>query len=211
MISLNKIRINNYFYPSFKKGMTMTEVVITIGIFSIILVAINQLFIKSWKNYNFTMNINKASIAANRGSSAIIDVLRKVKDGANGGYPIISANKSDLKIYSDIDKDGVVEKVHYYLSGTDLMVGVSNPSGFPLNYPTSDSETKLIVKDIVNNSSQPLFYYYNNQNNTITSPVANLIDVRMIEINLFVARKEGNLNIESYASLRNLNENDTIE
>jgi hypothetical protein len=38
-----------------------------------------------------------------------------------------------------------------------------------------------------------------------------LNDIHMIKVNLFIDRKEGDLNIESYASLRNLSEHDTIE
>lgn len=191
--------------------MTLSEVMITIAIFSMIMVGINELFLRSWKNYNLIINTHTASVAANRGVSDVVNVLRRATDGADGSYPIVSATANDLKIFSDIDKDDVVEKVHYYLNGTNLMVGISNPSGFPLVYPANDSESKIVVSNIVNSGSQPLFYYYNGNNNSISSPVANLIDVKMIEINLFVDRKEGDLNIESYASLRNLSENDTIE
>lgn len=195
----------------FRKGMTFSEVIVTIGIFSMIMVGINQLFVKSWQNYNLVMHTNEASIAANRGSSEIVNTLRRLGAGDDGSYPIFSVGSFDLKIYSDIDNDGVTEKVHYYLSGTNLMVGQSNPSGFPLIYPTTDSEAAILIKNVVNSGSQPLFYYYDGNNNIMGSPSSSLNNIRMIEINLFIDRKEGDLNIESYASLRNLSEYDTIE
>jgi len=191
--------------------MSLSELIIAIGIFSIILVGVNELFIRTYKNYNLTMNTHTASVKANRGASETVNVLRRLKSGDDGSYPILNANSFDLKIFSDIDKDGVTEKVHYYLSGTNFMIGTSNPSGFPPTYPTIDSATQILIPDVVNNGSQPLFYYYDGENNIISAPVTNLINLKMIEVNLFVDRKEGDLNIESYASLRNLSENDTIE
>lgn len=205
MSNSKKININT------KIGMSLAEVLISIFIFSLVMVGINQLFIRSWQNYKLVMNTNEASVAANRGVSEVVNVLRKMGDGDDGSYPILSASSFDLKFFSDIDKDGVSEKVHYYLSGTNLMVGTSNPSGFPLTYPSGDSESHLVVANVVNTGSQPIFYYYNNQNNSIAAPVTNLLNLKMIEVNLFIDRREGDLNIESYASLRNLSENDTIE
>lgn len=194
-----------------KPGMTISEVIITIAIFSIVMVGVNQLFIKSWQNYNFVVNTNSASVAANVGISKIVNTLRKLSAGDDGSYSIISANSFDVKFFSDIDKDGVNEKVHYFLSGTNLMLGTSNPSGFPLSYPVGDSETSVLISNVVNSASQPLFYFYNGENNLISSPVGAINTVRMIKVDLIIDRKEGDLNIESYVSLRNLSEHDTIE
>jgi prepilin-type N-terminal cleavage/methylation domain-containing protein len=194
-----------------KRGLTLAELLVTMGIFSMVMVGINQLFLKSWQNYNLVMHTSEASIAANRGVSEVVNVLRKIKYGSDGSYPILNADEFDLIVFSDIDKDGVVEKVHYYLDGTNFMVGMTKPGGFPTSYAIGDAETKVIITDVANESSQSIFHYYNNQNNPIAAPVANLIDVRMVKVSLWVDRKEGDLAIESYVSLRNLSENDTIE
>jgi len=191
--------------------MTLTELLIAMGIFPLIMIGVSQLFLKSWQNYNFVANTNTASVAANKGASDIVNVLRRVKEADNGSFPITSATSADLKVYSDIDKDGVTEKVHYYLSGTNLMVGISNPSGFPLTYPAGDSTSKIIINNVVNTGAQPLFYYYDGDNNLISSPVGAVNIVRMVKISLAIYRKEGNLNIESYASLRNLSDHDAIK
>ena len=194
-----------------KKGLTLAELLVTMGVFSIVMVGINQLFLKSWQNYNLVMHTSEASIIANRGVSEVVNVLRKIRDGSDGSYPILNADEFDLVVFSDIDKDGIIEKVHYYLDGTNFMVGMTNPSGFPTSYASGDGETKVIIANVTNTSSQSIFHYYNNENNSITAPVSNLIDVRMIKVSLWVDRKEGDLAIESYVSLRNLSENDTIE
>lgn len=190
--------------------MTFPEVIITIGIFSIVMVGVNQLFIKSWQNYNFVMKTNEASIIANRGASSVVDTLRKMTDADNGAYAISSVGDFDLKIFSNIDGDSAIERVHYYLNGTNLMLGISESSGFPPTYPVGDDEVSVLIGKVVNNSTQPLFYYYNGDNNIISSPSANIGDIRMIKINLIIDRQDKDINIESYASMRNLSDYDTI-
>lgn len=193
-----------------RQGMTFPEVIVTIAIFSIVMVGVNQLFIKSWQNYNLVIHTSESSIAANRGASEIVNVLRKTTNPDDGSYPILNAGSFDLKFFSDIDKDDVVEKVHYYLNGTNLMVGTSESSGFPPVYPVGDTESSILIRNVVNDGSQPLFYFYDGGNNIISDSAGNLNDIRMIEVNLFIDRREGDLNIESYASLRNLSDYDTI-
>lgn len=191
--------------------MTIVELIITMGIFSLVMIGVSQLFLKSWQNYNFVMHTNDSSVAANKGVSDLVNVLRRVSEADNGSYAVTSANSFDLKIYSDIDKDNVTEKIHYYLNGTSLMVGISNPSGFPPTYPSGDDTSKVVINNVVNTSSQPLFYYYDGSNNAISAPVGAINTVRMVKINLVIYRKEGNLTIESYASMRNLSDHDAIK
>ena len=194
-----------------KKGMTLSELIIAISIFSMVMVGVNQLFISSWRNYKLVMNTSEVNLKANRGMSYVDDVLRRVTDGADGSYAVLDAGSFDLKVFSDVDKDNKIERVHYYIEGEELKMGTTEASGFPLVYPSVDSESVTIVSGITNGSTRPIFSYYNNQNNQIASPVGNLIDVRMIKMSFWIKRTEGDINIESYVSLRNLSENDTID
>ena len=194
-----------------KKGMTLSELIIAISIFSMVMVGVNQLFISSWRNYKLVMNTSEVNLKANRGMSNVVNVLRRVTDGADGSYAVLDAGSFDLKVFSDVDKDNKIERVHYYIEGEELKMGTTEASGFPLVYPNADSESVTIVSGITNGSTRPIFSYYNNQNNQIASPVGNLIDVRMIKISFWIKRAEGDVNIESYVSLRNLSENDTID
>ena len=187
------------------------EVIVAVAVFSIIMVAVVAFFASSWKNHKLILNTNSASITANQATSKVVDVVRKARIGDNGAYPIQSVASFDLVIFSDVDKDGVTEKVHYYINNNNLLMGTSDPSGNPPVYPVADSETKIIAKDIINDSGEPIFYYYDNANNIISNPAANISLIRMIGVNFVVERKEGDLNIESYASIRNLSEYDRIE
>jgi len=174
--------------------------------------AISMLFAKSWSNYKYTMDTNSSSISATQGLNSIIDTIRKARSADNGAYPIKSVADFDLVIFSDKNGDGVTERLHYYIDGENLMVGISEPSGAPPVYSSGDDTSEIVVKNVINDATHPIFYYYDNVNNVISSPASNLPDIRMIKVNLII---EGNsasdVNMESFASLRNLSENDTIQ
>jgi len=187
------------------------EVIVTIGVFSVIMSGVTLMFTTSWKNYNYIMSTNSASIAANQGMSNIINILRRVRNADNGSYPIESVGDFDLIVFSDLDKDGITERVHYYLNSGNMVVGTSEPSGFPLTYPGTDTTTDIVIKNITNEATEPIFYYYDNANALLSTPVSNLIDVKMIGVNLIIEKRDGDLNIESFASLRNLSDHDRIE
>ncbi len=186
--------------------------IIAIGIFSLMMIGITMFFIKSWNNYNYVMDTNSSSISASQGISKIVNNIRKARSADNGAYPIKSVNDFDLVIFSDYDRDGVTEKMHYYLNSGNLMLGISEPNGVPPTYPNGDTTTSTVVLNVINDASHPIFYYYDSTNNVINNPTANLASIRMIKISLTVQGNSANdVNTESFASLRNLNENDTIQ
>ena len=197
---------------STRKGLSFVEMIIAIGIFSLMMVGITTFFVKSWDNYNYVMDTNSSSISASQGISGIVDNIRRTRNADNGAYPIKSVGDFDLVIFSDYDKDGITEKVHYYLDNGTLKMGSRDPSGVPPTYSAGDSNTSVVVNNVVNNASQPVFYYYDNSNNIINNPDTNLSNIRMIKVNLIVeGNSANNVNTESFASLRNLSENDTIQ
>lgn len=52
--------------------------------------------------------------------------LRSALPAENGAFPILTAATNTLTFYSDIDDDGVVERVRYFLSGSKMRKGSSN-------------------------------------------------------------------------------------
>ncbi len=196
----------------FLKAMTFLEVIIAIGIFSALMLGIAMLVAKSWSGYHQIMNTGNGSLNIKQGIDQIVDTIRKARNSDNGYYPIKSVGPSDLIIFSDIDKDGITERVHYYISGGNLMMGITKPIGTPPSYPDGDDTAKALVGNIVNDASQPIFKYYDGNNNEIASPATNLPNIKMVKINLIInAGVAKNITEESYASFRNLNEHDTIQ
>jgi hypothetical protein len=198
------------------KAMTLTEVMITIFIMLIAMEGFSQLLIKSWSTNKFILEEGLASAAASRATNKIVTQLRSVRQADNGDFPVEAGNDFDLKVYIDIDNDDVTERVHYFLDlATDqLKVGITNPTGTaPVTYPANDDSVSVMTNYVVNASEEPVFYYYNKNypgdtvNNPLDTPI-NVEDARLIRVHLFVnidpVRAPNNINIESFADLRNL-------
>lgn len=188
-----------------------------IAIMLIAMEGFTLLFLKSWDTNKFILEEGMASAAASRATGKIVSQLRSTRQADNGDYPVESADDFDLKVYMDIDKDGVTERVHYFLDqATDqLKVGVTNPvAGTPVSYPAADDTVSILANYVVNENTNPVFYYYNQNypgdtvNNPIATP-ATIDQIRLVRVHLYVninpVHAPDNINIESFADLRNLN------
>lgn len=195
--------------------MSLIEMLMAIFILLIGLEGITLLFLNSWKMNKFVLETGNASLIASRTVEVIVRDIRRARQADNGDYPIESGGDSDLKVYIDIDGDGVTERVHYYLSNGSVFRGVTKPSAtVPITYPSGDQTTLLLAQYISNTSSDPVFFYYNKNypSDTINNPLATPIaveNVRLIKVHLLVnidpVHAPDNINVESFAELRNLN------
>jgi prepilin-type N-terminal cleavage/methylation domain-containing protein len=200
------------------KGMTLLESLIAIAIFSIGILGFTTLFMRSWRQNAYTLELGQATMAASQGVNEMVRHIREVRQADNGAYPVISADNNDLVVYSDYDRDSKAERLHFYKSGTSLLMGVREPSsGFPVTYAAGDGETHTISANVVNDASTPIFAYFDanypedSVNNPLTTPatVPNIRLVRItLHINIFPNRAPDNVQIQSFAEMRNLNDHD---
>lgn len=201
-----------------EKGMTIIELMVAISIFTFGIAGFSLLFMNTWKMNAFVFEEGQAASGASNALNNMVKSIRQVKQADNGDFGIKSADDFDLVIYIDEDNNGTTEKVHYFLdqNSQQLEKGVSEPSGSPAIYPSSDQTVKVLANYIVNTSSQPMFLYYNGlypvitTGNPLPTPIV-LPDVKLIQIHLWVNIKPlsapDNINLQSFVELRNLNEN----
>jgi prepilin-type N-terminal cleavage/methylation domain-containing protein len=201
---------------SHPKGMTLIEVLIAMSITVIIMQGFTTMFLRAWQSNKFTLEMGLASSAAQRAVNKIGVELRGVQQAAHGTYPIISATASELIVYTDIEDDGVVERVRYYIDTTNkqLKVGIRDPDTTvqPPTYAAGDGLTRILAYNVVNTSSaQPLFAYYADNYPTVTSPIASPVDVskiQLIRVQVFVNidpnQAPNNIILQSFVDLRNL-------
>jgi len=195
-----------------KKGLTIVEMLIAISIFTMGIAGFSLLFSKSWENNKFILQSGEASFAASRGVQTTIDVLRNARQSDNGSFAIVSADDNDLIIYSNIDDDSDTERVHYYLDNGTFKEGWTDPTDdIPPIYPAGDQTVKDLANDVVNDAGEPVFEYYDIDNNLLSTPPT-VNDVKMVkvylEININPIKAPNNINIQSYATIRNLSEYD---
>lgn len=190
---------------------------VAIAIMVICMTGIALLFKNVWSTNSYTLEMGQDSLAASQGVNTMVEYIRTARQGDDGSYPIVSANNQDLVIFSDYDNDGTTERLHFYLSSGKILMGITNPTtSVPRSYPAGDQSTITLATNVVNGSSTPVFYYYNTNypgdtvNNPLSTPAV-VSSVSMIkvflQINAVPNRAPDNIQIQSFAELRNLNQN----
>lgn len=198
-----------------KKGFTIIEILITLAIVGILgagvlglqyILGQNQLIV--WRNY---LNVN----AANRNVTSIVREIRTAQISESGSYPLELAQDAQVVFYTDIDFDGVVERVRYFLAGSNFSRGIIEPTGQPATYPSGDEKVKVLTEN-VRNGATPVFYYYNGGwpedtvNNPLTTP-SSPSEVKLIRVYLRLNTEENEPDkdfiLESFTQLRMLKEN----
>lgn len=201
----------------FQQGLTIIEMLITIFIFALMMGGSVFLLSQIYKRYGFAMEQGISVNKTQRAMKIIIEEIRRARQADSGAYAIENADSFDFVFYSDIDADGVTERVHYYLENNKIKKGIAEPSGNPPSYPVNDQSISTIAEYIQNAIDQPLFSYYNSNypndqiNNPLDTPVAQVNKIRLVKVDIFFNldpyRTPDNIRLESYVEMRNLKDN----
>lgn len=189
------------------RGITALEAVVWIGIFTTAMLAIVSTLIYFYRTHSYTIEQASAITSAQRGLEQVVRTIREGAYSSQGAFPIVSIGANDFVFYADIDGDPLIERVHYYLSGTSLMRGVVEPTGNPPDY--TGAETATVVAEHVRNAASGIavFRYYDEIGAEITN-YANWTGVRFVKVALAVDVNEVTLpnllTIDSSAAIRNL-------
>lgn len=119
--------------------------------------------------------------------------LRSMEVSNNGSYPIENASTSSLIFYSDIDKDGLVERIRYFKDGVAFKKAVIKPAGNPLIYNPAEEKTFIAIHKIIASSSDIFSYYdedYTGSEAKISFPV-NIQQIRTIKTEIIVEQGSG--------------------
>ncbi len=141
-------------------GMTLVEMILAVTITAVLIGIIAVIVIQAFyvNRYSIEQGINLASLQNTlRNFSTNV---REAKQSDSGSYMIVAADDFEFTFYSNIDDDDATERLHYYLEGSQLKLGVSEGSGFPVAYPENDQEVRDVGFGIVNTAEQPVFYYF---------------------------------------------------
>ncbi|MBU4360349.1 prepilin-type N-terminal cleavage/methylation domain-containing protein [Candidatus Parcubacteria bacterium] len=190
------------------KGFTLLELIVAISIFVLATFAVSAFIVQSFRAQNFSLEQSGAITEARRGIETLVKELREALPGDTGAYPIEFANDQEIIFYADYDRDNAIEKVHYWLDGSDFKKNVIEASGSPLSY-SEEGETEIISRFVRNNTTT-IFTYYDGDYTTSATP-ADPNNVKLIhiylKINVNPQRAPTNFELESDVSLRNLKEN----
>lgn len=196
-----------------RSGFTLIEILVTIAVLGIVVVLIGNFSGDTFFLSNmFQSSLNMAD-EARRIIRPMANEIRSASPSASGAFSIETATDTTFTFFSDIDNDTVPERVRYFLNGTIIQKGVTEPVGIPALYPDEDE----IITDVIHgiqNGALPIFEYYDTNYNGLTTPLIQPVttsDVRLIKIIFIidtdVNRPPAETTITTQVSLRNLKDN----
>lgn len=195
-------------------GFTLIEIVITTFIGGLLTVLVYDFIRESMFMQTYISEQSTAISEARKGMEKFTTELRETTTADTGAYGLETAAAQEIIFYSDVDKDIGIEKIHYYLDGTNLIKGITESTGNPPDY--TESEQTAIVSSYIVNDGEPVFTYYD-QNypiDLITNPLADPVDVSSVtlveihlDVNVTPERIPDTYTLESYVQIRNFKNN----
>lgn len=194
-------------------GITALEILVSVGIFALLVGSIVGIFINSWKYNRIIWEQLSTQNEGRKVTQDFVNELRTASQSSIGGYPIAAATTSSITFYSNIDTDSYKERVRYFLSGNILKKGTLKPSGSPLSY-NPVNEIVVDAAHDVTTGTITIFTYYDGNYSGFQAPLPSPIDVTKIRVVKISLRLEEDPNltpapfhIESEAMVRNLKDN----
>lgn len=192
-----------------KSGFSTFEIIIAIGLSAIIVLAVGK----------FSDAITSMGVLINNELRADQDLelsfrvirteLRSMGPSEAGAYPLEVVSTSTIIFYSDIDSDGLTEKVKYKFGTSTFEKGVIEPTINPVTYPTSTENIILVAPSIISASSSFLYYGegYTGSEAPLSSPIqissVRIIGVRLVaEVSTSTAPRP--IGLEDIITIRNL-------
>lgn len=190
------------------RGFTLVEMIVVIFITGIVGIAINSMVANFYKTNAYLLEETKAIDSAHRGLSTSFIDLREASYGDDGSYPIKSVSTSSITFFSDVDNDGVVEKIRLYLSNGSFYRGVTESTSTPPTYVGQPESTTTIANYVRNSSSTPIFKFYDVNGTLISSSTVPIAAIASISTSLMVdlnpLRAPDILILQETATLRNI-------
>lgn len=197
-------------YP---RGVTLIEMLFIVGAIALVGVGFMVFQSDTFTLSNLIQSNSASQQDARRFLKSFLAEARAASPSSTGAFPIAAAAPTSLTFFSDIDSDGLRERVRYELSGTTLIRGVVVPSGNPLSYNPANEVVGTVIRDVWNGAS-PVFEYYSGLFDGSGTPMTQPVDVaavRLIKVTLVLDRDPNRppapTTIVSQVAIRNLKEN----
>jgi prepilin-type N-terminal cleavage/methylation domain-containing protein len=194
-----------------KKGFTLIETMFAMAVFVLIVGALTLFSRNIWIYGNY---VSTGLSDSNNGRYVLKKMVYEIRGATTadtGSYVVALATANSFTFYSDIDSDGLVDKVRYFLNGTQLQKGVIEPTGSPLTYVSGNEIISTLLPNVANAS---IFDYYDkNYDGTtaaLTSPIS-IPAVRLVKITISIDKDPNRAPVtttfSTQVAIRNLKDN----
>lgn len=197
-----------------KKGFALPELIVGVLVLGLMVVAVSRFSADVFSFNRMLQSGLKNQNEARKILRPFVNEVRSASPSSLGAFALAQVSTSSFAFYSDIDNDGLKERVRYFLQGSDFKKGIIKPAGNPLSY--SQTETIIEVVHNVIATSTPVFQYFDtNYNGTssttpLTQPVT-ASAVRLVKVTLVVDEDVNKMPlpfvVTTQVSFRNLKDN----
>lgn len=193
------------------EGMTLAEILVAMAIITVIGFAIST-FARDLFMYSGTVQSNlSAQQDARQMLRQFASELRIASQSSTGTYPISEASDTAITFYSDLNGDGIKDRVRYYVSGNMIKKDVLVPTGLPLAY-TGTPATSIVMRDL--SVTTGIFSYYDKNYTGTSAPLGSPVgvsSVRLVKMNITIDRDPNRsptpINVTTQVVIRNLKDN----
>lgn len=86
-----------------------------VTIFALVMGVVTAFVVTAYRVYGYSWQQTVAINEARKGIEVMVKEIREARTGDDGSYPIKKTENKEFIFYSDIDKDGEIERVRYFL------------------------------------------------------------------------------------------------
>ena len=201
-----------------KKAFTLIELLITLGIFLILvsgsvwfIIGSNRDLAVMWEQL-ITQNEGKKTI------DHVVNYVRKAETSSVGSYAVDTTEDYSLIFYANVDEDSLIEKIEFWLDSDEIFKEtITKPSSTAVVdlYENGTSNTTNLAENVKNISQgNPVFLYYDESYTGTEDALSgsfNMTDVRVVQVQLELEKDPTKtpvpLHVESKAFIRSTKTN----
>ena len=176
----------------YKKGFSVVEILIVIGIIAMVGLAIGAFQRDVFSENSILQQSLNAQQDIRRAFKIMVREIRPAQNASTGAYPISTALYNEFGFYSDTNNDGQPEHIRYFLDAGTLKRGEIVPVGTPPVY-NSLTETEIILAQNIVNENENIFLYYDGNftgtGNPLVAPI-NVSQVRLVQIAISIDKDQ---------------------
>ncbi len=173
-----------------RSGFSVIEVLISAAVFTVLIFVVATLRTNVDTLSNLVSQKLQSRQDIDRAMEQMVTEIRSAAPSNQGAYPVEAATTSTLIFYSDVDSDGLFERIRYTVGTTTLDRGVTKPSGTPLAYSSSSETVSTLVSNLTRTTSSNVFTYYGDDYTGVEDPLAPTSTlasaVRLVRVTLYV-------------------------
>jgi type II secretory pathway pseudopilin PulG len=176
-----------------REGFTLIEIVLVVAMTAGIVFVVASFR----SNLDMMENLLNQKLQSRQDIDQALQIMtteiRSAGPSSLGAYAIQAAGTSSLVFFSDVDKDGVYERVRYFVATstgatTTINRGIVKPAGNPLVYTTSSETVTTAIVNVIRSTTTPLFSYFDTNYTGFETPLALPVDatlIRLVKVSLY--------------------------